>query len=92
MNRETPELEAERLRLDAQSKPTRWDRASWICGAMYALGWVINRRGAEVAPLAAARSFIPDDGPAPAPIGVPEQEPAPILQRIVEPEFRPEGA
>jgi hypothetical protein len=58
MNRETRELEAERLRLDAQSGPTRWDRASWIRGAMYALAWVINRRGAEIAPLEAALAYV----------------------------------
>jgi hypothetical protein len=32
---------------------------------MYTLGWVINRRGAELAPLEAARTYVAEETPAP---------------------------
>lgn len=77
MNRETAEIEAARAALEQQPppRPDRWDRASWMRGAMYALGWVINRRGATIPPLEAARKLIPagditqliDDLPKPSP-------------------------
>lgn len=64
-NRETAELEAERIRLGNTPQPEHWDRRSWIRGAEYALAWVIHRRGAEVAPLEAATYWIPEVGPEP---------------------------
>jgi hypothetical protein len=60
VNVETAELERERVRLDAEPRPTTWDRASWVRGAAYALAWVINRRGASIPPLEAARMCMPD--------------------------------
>ena len=53
-NRETDQIEAEYSRLAANPLPEKWDRASWIRGAMYALAWIVNRRGGETAPSAAA--------------------------------------
>lgn len=49
-DRETAELEAERERLFKLPRPSRWDQGSWVQGAIYALSWVIARRGAEVSP------------------------------------------
>jgi len=58
--RETQQLERERARLESAPAPQVWDRGSWIRGAMYALAWVICRRGAELPPLEAASRLIGD--------------------------------
>lgn len=56
MTIETDELQAEYDRLAQMPKPTgAWEKASWIRGAMYALAWVINSRGAQVPPSIASR-------------------------------------
>lgn len=60
--RETDALEREFQRLAAERLAISWDRGSWIRGAMYALAWVINRRGAAVPPLEAAKAFVPETG------------------------------
>jgi hypothetical protein len=65
-------LEAEMQRLLAQPKPRRWDRASWLYGAAYAIGWVIARRGANVPPLDAASYFMPE-------LDEPARPPRPLL-------------
>lgn len=57
--RESRELQAEYDRLVAAVPVSHpFDRNSWMKGAMYALAWVIHRRGAAVAPLDAAGRFI----------------------------------
>jgi hypothetical protein len=57
--RETMELEAETLRLMPTVDP-KWDRASWMHGARYALWWVIHRRGCEISPSQAAERYVPN--------------------------------
>lgn len=69
MIEETVILEAEQARLAAYPKPTHWDRASWVKGAMYALGWVIGMRAARPlrAPLDAAEAYVSPHDPSSCP-------------------------
>ena len=60
---ETMAIETEMAALEAEAESamvgaTPSVAASWRLGARYALAWVINRRGAEMGPAAAAREFV----------------------------------
>lgn len=62
--RETQELEAEYAALSGECGTIpSWDRDSWIRGAMYAVAWMLNRRGAALTPVRASRLFLPPTVP-----------------------------
>jgi hypothetical protein len=56
---EAAAIESEIDRLKREPIPATWDRDSWTRGALYALTWVLGMRSAAMAPLDAARIYVP---------------------------------